>query len=206
KQEMIKTINNNGQKLVLHPDVIITITKQIASVNKHLNEHLRYVYVTDVFRQTTEQAEDSKSTHAGVEYFGNSSSEADAEIIALAIHSFDDLNIKNFKIELGHAGFFQAIADELKLSAIDTADLKKLIQAKNITSIAPFLKKLNVDDNLKSIVEEIPFLYGDSEDVIKRAKRILLNKKSTRLNSSHVSISYAVFCLKKKIIISHIHD
>src|SRR5699024_12719916 len=26
----------------------------------------------------------------------------------------------------------------------------------------------------------------------------LLNRKSTRLNSSHVSISYAVFCLKKK--------
>src|SRR5699024_11666302 len=27
-----------------------------------------------------------------------------------------------------------------------------------------------------------------------------IERKSTRLNSSHVSISYAVFCLKKKII------
>src|SRR5699024_11347939 len=27
-----------------------------------------------------------------------------------------------------------------------------------------------------------------------------IDRKSTRLNSSHVSISYAVFCLKKKII------
>src|SRR5699024_11658909 len=27
---------------------------------------------------------------------------------------------------------------------------------------------------------------------------MLLDRKSTRLNSSHVSISYAVFCLKKK--------
>src|SRR5437868_13966675 len=27
------------------------------------------------------------------------------------------------------------------------------------------------------------------------------DRKSTRLNSSHVSISYAVFCLKKKIIL-----
>src|SRR5690625_6226631 len=27
------------------------------------------------------------------------------------------------------------------------------------------------------------------------------DRKSTRLNSSHVAISYAVFCLKKKIII-----
>src|SRR5699024_11364566 len=32
-------------------------------------------------------------------------------------------------------------------------------------------------------------------------KRMKRDRKSTRLNSSHVSISYAVFCLKKKIII-----
>src|SRR5438067_5110091 len=33
----------------------------------------------------------------------------------------------------------------------------------------------------------------------------LLDRKSTRLNSSHVSISYAVFCLKKKTknIVTH---
>src|SRR5699024_12642957 len=36
------------------------------------------------------------------------------------------------------------------------------------------------------ILPFVPFLNGD--------------RKSTRLNSSHVSISYAVFCLKKKII------
>src|SRR5437660_12454845 len=29
-------------------------------------------------------------------------------------------------------------------------------------------------------------------------KRVVLDRKSTRLNSSHVAISYAVFCLKKK--------
>src|SRR5699024_11872012 len=30
------------------------------------------------------------------------------------------------------------------------------------------------------------------------------DRKSTRLNSSHVSISYAVFCLKKKKTTSHV--
>src|SRR5438067_9358813 len=32
---------------------------------------------------------------------------------------------------------------------------------------------------------------------------VVLDRKSTRLNSSHVSISYAVFCLKKKKKIRH---
>src|SRR3712207_8327813 len=31
------------------------------------------------------------------------------------------------------------------------------------------------------------------------------DRKSTRLNSSHANISYAVFCLKKKNIILHVH-
>src|SRR3712207_8882261 len=39
-------------------------------------------------------------------------------------------------------------------------------------------------------------------DVLKEnhvsAKNYILDRKSTRLNSSHANISYAVFCLKKK--------
>src|SRR5437868_15218956 len=33
------------------------------------------------------------------------------------------------------------------------------------------------------------------------AAALLKDRKSTRLNSSHVSISYAVFCLKKKMLL-----
>src|SRR3712207_7314256 len=33
---------------------------------------------------------------------------------------------------------------------------------------------------------------------LERAERDLVDRKSTRLNSSHANISYAVFCLKKK--------
>src|SRR5690606_41303706 len=38
-----------------------------------------------------------------------------------------------------------------------------------------------------------------SRNLQRRRLRHRLDRKSTRLNSSHVKISYAVFCLKKKI-------
>src|SRR5207249_5628585 len=41
------------------------------------------------------------------------------------------------------------------------------------------------------------------EEVMLGTKVENLDRKSTRLNSSHVSISYAVFCLKKKIFYSN---
>src|SRR3712207_7503456 len=43
---------------------------------------------------------------------------------------------------------------------------------------------------------------GADDDLLDRARmRERADRKSTRLNSSHANISYAVFCLKKKQII-----
>src|SRR5437868_7954153 len=40
---------------------------------------------------------------------------------------------------------------------------------------------------------------GSTElEIVERISHLQRDRKSTRLNSSHVSISYAVFCLKKK--------
>src|SRR2546426_6597807 len=38
----------------------------------------------------------------------------------------------------------------------------------------------------------------DLQRVVPGAQGLILDRKSTRLNSSHLVISYAVFCLKKK--------
>src|SRR5690606_41950232 len=42
-----------------------------------------------------------------------------------------------------------------------------------------------------------------ARDVVDRGGHLRQDRKSTRLNSSHVKISYAVFCLKKKNVV---HD
>src|SRR5437870_10490077 len=43
-------------------------------------------------------------------------------------------------------------------------------------------------NNRAPVVDKLPHFFARNRD-----------RKSTRLNSSHVAISYAVFCLKKKI-------
>src|SRR5690625_6817926 len=57
----------------------------------------------------------------------------------------------------------------------------------------------------EQIMEIVSIWAGYSEieadlfrDIVSEQKKHL-DRKSTRLNSSHVAISYAVFCLKKKI-------
>src|SRR5690606_40226872 len=50
-------------------------------------------------------------------------------------------------------------------------------------------------------LERFLAVVGEDDDMsgaFEQALRNRLDRKSTRLNSSHVKISYAVFCLKKK--------
>src|SRR5438034_8749075 len=65
------------------------------------------------------------------------------------------------------------------------------------------------DDPVAGLVEEV----GDQPDGVQRPlrrRRVAaverVDRKSTRLNSSHTVISYAVFCLKKKKCKRQDHD
>src|SRR5438876_9259336 len=56
-------------------------------------------------------------------------------------------------------------------------------------------------ENRHQLIDRLNQRHGDVRVHQKRAVlQRLLDRKSTRLNSSHPSISYAVFCLKKKSI------
>ncbi|MBP1948513.1 ATP phosphoribosyltransferase regulatory subunit [Virgibacillus litoralis] len=177
KDEMLKVIDSSGKVLVLRPDVTIPITRMIASNKQPLSQGSRFFYVLDVFRQSAEQADNKETTQAGIESFGESTPENDAEVIALAIHTLKDLGFESFKLEVGHAGYFKELVNQLALSQSELDQLKGLIQSKNLTEIGPFLERLSIDKKLCEAVQEIPLLYGDPEDVIKRAGKIALNEK-----------------------------
>src|SRR3712207_8725486 len=77
-----------------------------------------------------------------------------------------------------------------------------------------FRSKMILDPELVALAEVggelagITVLLPDANQVLKRMRGRLLpfgiDRKSTRLNSSHANISYAVFCLKKKKNVSNI--
>src|SRR5688572_32530283 len=50
----------------------------------------------------------------------------------------------------------------------------------------------------RGIAEEARRLIGAEAALGLSGERVMIDRKSTRLNSSHSQISYAVFCLKKK--------
>src|SRR5207253_10906668 len=68
-------------------------------------------------------------------------------------------------------------------------------------AIADFIRKVQyhlANRNVDAALAECDRQRGSVANVMKAGLRRYKDRKSTRLNSSHVAISYAVFCLKKK--------
>src|SRR5690625_6301264 len=79
-----------------------------------------------------------------------------------------------------------------------TGHREKVIIDSRDRSLVPTLVIKGNDDRVRenTLPVETHIVVEDGEKV--QAGQVLADRKSTRLNSSHVAISYAVFCLKKK--------
>src|SRR5207253_7071199 len=78
---------------------------------------------------------------------------------------------------------------------LDASDYKELVRRQKIA-----VKQATADHQQAALTLEVAEIelraYREGELV--QAEQLFQDRKSTRLNSSHVAISYAVFCLKKK--------
>src|SRR5690625_6708865 len=83
-----------------------------------------------------------------------------------------------------------------------------------LSFLEPYIHWISITYNQSEVSVERLGVYGFIEFFIRKGAHVFvfltlcclfLDRKSTRLNSSHVAISYAVFCLKKKQITCTVH-
>src|SRR3712207_736338 len=86
--------------------------------------------------------------------------------------------------------FAQAIKDVIANSEL------KLSDSEAQTIVNQFFEEKQEVQSKAARAEGENFLAENA----KKEGVVVLDRKSTRLNSSHANISYAVFCLKKKIL------
>src|SRR5690242_21086721 len=90
------------------------------------------------------------------------------------------------------ATYTLSLHDALPISLHNAAEQGRLSTVKLLLDSAAFVNAVSKGDNT-------PLLWAASE-----GSTCWIDRKSTRLNSSHMSISYVVFCLKN--IICHPSD
>ena len=158
-----KTFDRTGQVLALRPDSTIPAVRLAAGRLRSEPLPLRLCYLQNMTKYTSDPLSMlCEQTQAGVELMGESSVQADAEVIALAIETLKAAGLRDFQIELGQAGFFQGFMQEAGLSDADCETMRVLVEQKNTLGMQLYLQKLDVSADVTRRLMRLPRLYGDA--------------------------------------------
>ncbi|WP_430788792.1 ATP phosphoribosyltransferase regulatory subunit [Virgibacillus flavescens] len=175
RDSMVKVIDPSGKILVMRPDVTIPITKMQVSEAPITLENQRLFYTENVFRLSEGELGKKEWTQAGIENFAPSSVETDAEVIALAVRVLRSMKLGSIQVQVGLASFFRTLLEQVSLTIAERKELLSLVRAKNISEMELFLTNREVPENLLKLLLEIPYLYGEFNQVVERAKSLPLN-------------------------------
>ena len=163
QESMLKIIDRTGKILVMRPDCTVAMGRVAATKLTGLPLPLRLYYNQTVFRSDdVNTGARSEIDQCGVELIGSSGIRADLEVISMAIAALEACGLEDYHIEIGHAGYFDALLDALSLDDSDRQLLKALVEAKEFTAYAEFLSKYP-DTPAAGALLRLPRLYGGPE-------------------------------------------
>ncbi|MGM0881672.1 MAG: ATP phosphoribosyltransferase regulatory subunit [Bacillota bacterium] len=164
-QKLFKLLNNRGTTLVLRSDMTAPIARVVASLLKQADFPQRLSYHSNVFRAIEEEAgREAEFFQTGVELVGDSSAEADAEVVALAIASLKAAGVDRFKIAIGHVGFLNGLLEEtLPGRTEEQEQLKGCLLGRDYVGYRQQLRELSLEEPVQRELEGILRLRGGQE-------------------------------------------
>lgn len=194
QETMFKFFDEQGRILVLRPDFTTSIARMAATKETDKPRPLRYLYTGNVFRaEQTEGARLREFTQSGIELIGSCSPCADAEVIAAAIEAIMAVGIEEFSMEIGQVAFFNGLVEQAGLSEELTEKLRERIDSKDSVGIKTIVNKLDIDENVKNLMIDLPYLFGDIS-VIEKANVKGLNATS-KAALDNLKRIYELLCL-----------
>lgn len=163
-KDMYKFIDREGNTLVLRPDMTPQIARCVAKYYKEEPHPLRLSYRGNTFVDNSGyRGKLKETTQIGAELINDGSVVADAEMVALMAECLKASGLKKFQIEIGHVGFFTALAKEAGFSAEEAAEIRELIESKNLFSVEQALSGKQLKPELKELLLKLPELFGSVE-------------------------------------------
>jgi ATP phosphoribosyltransferase regulatory subunit len=150
------------------------ITPQAARIDAHLLNHqgvTRLCYCGSVLHTLPATISAGREpVQIGAELYGYAGIEADLDVIRLMAGAFEQIKLPISRIDLGHVGIFQALAEAAGLPQDAEDAVLSLLQAKDV----PGLEEACVDipSPYREALLRLPQLYGGAE-VLDRATEAL---------------------------------
>ena len=141
------------------------ITPQAARIDAHLLNHqgvTRLCYCDSVLHTLPASISASREpVQIGAELYGYAGIEADLDIIRLMAGAFATIKLPLSRIDLGHVGIFQALAEAAGLPAEAEESVLSLLQAKDVPGLHEACA--SVPSPYREALLRLPQLYGGAE-------------------------------------------
>lgn len=147
ENKLINFFDVDGSPVSLRTDMTIPIARLTGMRIKKSQLPVRFCYFADSFRQSDIQKGVRRVyNQAGLEFIGSSNVVmSDIEILVILINILNGLNIRDYKIGLGHVEFIEGLCDWFKLNPGDREYIRRTVAEKNFVALENFLNKKNKD-------------------------------------------------------------
>ncbi len=182
KQEnMYKLVDSKGRIIVMRPDSTIPIARLAASRLKDTGFPLRLFYNQSVYENNALlKGRSDEITQAGIELLGGENKKrADYEALSIAVEALSGFDCENFRLEIGHIGYFKTLMDKLDVDSDVKEDIRTLISTKNYPVLNDLLDDIG-DTKVVNALKQLPRLFG-GVDVLDRAAALYTDDKISNI-------------------------
>lgn len=160
-ESMFKLFDNQGRLLVLRPDSTIPIARLVSSKLTSQQLPIRLYYTQDVFRlNQSMKGKSNQIVQTGVELIGAKGLRSDIELIVVALEALDCSGAPDYRLEIGHVGFFNALCSELDRDMRER--IRRCVDAKNQNELNMLLDSAEETPSTK-VLRLLPRLFGGRE-------------------------------------------
>lgn len=176
-ENLYSLTDSYGRLLVLRPDSTLPIARLASTRLQNATLPLRIYYNQNVFlRQKNLTGRSDESTQSGIELMGVGGIRADLEVIATAVEAIECCTSADFKLEIGHAGFFKDLCNNLNVDDETISAIYDCVESRNFVSLNKILDKIG-ENSVTDCIRNLPRCFGGL-DIIEKAKQIGIGNES----------------------------
>lgn len=177
-KDLFKFFDREGNTLVLRPDITPSIARAAAKYFTEEDMPIRLCYEGNTFiNNSSYQGRLKESTQLGAELIGDSSVEADAEMVAMVVESLLKAGLQDFQVSIGQVDFFRSLLEEAGIDEEMEEVLKQLISNKNTFGVEELLEQMQIDNSLRELFVSLPQMFG-SVEILDKAASMTSNEKA----------------------------
>ncbi len=175
-ENLYSLTDSYGRLLVLRPDSTLPIARLVSTRLQNADLPLRLYYHQNVFiRQKNLTGRSDEAPQSGIELMGAGGIRADLEVITTAVEAIESCTSADFKLEIGHAGFFSDLCSKLGVGDEVLAQIYDSVESRNFVLLNNILDSLG-DNKFAGYVRNLPKYFGGLS-VIEKAKEIELDQE-----------------------------